>query len=87
MVQKFLLLICLFHILTAYNLNSILKWTKLDINKRYYSQDNKNWLSLDSVTTIISSKGFSFVNFHYTYSKAGHERTDYVLPTVNYYST
>jgi hypothetical protein len=42
-MQILVLLICLFHSLTAYNLYYILMSAELNIGKKYYSQDNKNW--------------------------------------------
>jgi hypothetical protein len=71
-MQKFILFICLCHAISAYDLPSILMSSDLKIGKKYHSQDDKNWLSIEKVYDMIySSKDQTIdVRFIYKYSKS-----------------
>jgi hypothetical protein len=64
MHKSFLLLTCLISVLNAYDLNSISKYLKVNIEKIYNSGDKKNYIKLflaEGINTTQKSLAFNLV--------------------------
>jgi hypothetical protein len=83
-MQHLILLICLINTLTSYRLASILKSIYYKIDKRYYSEDSKNWISMDSAHDInyYSDEQIMDILFNYRYARDDRDWSDFIRAEV-----